>query len=125
MKGIFELTLQIVFNYLAMTESWRLARHGCNVQKDERVTLVIQFRVCSDRSRHRINRKISVRVSRINRVANAVRTCAARNANQTIIIYIQLSVCSVRLSTRATQRIITIHGSELNSNSYSEQQKRK
>ena len=62
--------------YLAVSESWRVSRHGGYVEQDEGMRLVIQFRIGPDDSGDRVNGEVPIWIAGINGVAGCVGTCA-------------------------------------------------
>ena len=62
--------------YLAVAERRRVARHGGNVEQDERMSLVIQVRVGPDGAADRVDGEVAIRIARIDGIADcAVGTC--------------------------------------------------
>lgn len=62
--------------YLAVAESGRLSRHGGDVEQDEGMRLVIQFRIGPDDSGDRVNGEVAIRIAGIDGVAGCVGTWA-------------------------------------------------
>jgi hypothetical protein len=66
----------IVRIYLAVSESGWLSRHGGDVEQDEGMRLVIQFRIGPDDSGDRVNGEVAIRIAGIDGVAGCVGTWA-------------------------------------------------
>ncbi len=62
--------------YLAVSESGWLSRHGGDVEQDEGMRLVIQFRIGPDDSGDRVNGEVAIRIAGIDGVAGCVGTWA-------------------------------------------------